>query len=532
MPDTDDLFTAADVKEIALRVGRKALRKGLARRAAEVAELRGALAVAAAGGLTADVVLKALGRPVAKAAPKASEAIAEAIRGFDAEALDGLRVEYHPDGPQVWIDQMDWHDGKAGKVVIAAAEKALGVEAEEGYKHKDGLPKGPGVYVFNEGPKPPGDGWVDMLRESRPDLFKATKPTAAVDLDGTLAAYDGWKGSDHFGDPLPGAAEFLKDLAQTHRILIFTTRTKDDDPALLRTGNAQNRHALASLVRGWLDRHQMPYDDVYIGQGKPIADVYVDDRAVAVPPNPAPDDYTRALDAIRQRSVLKAESQPDPLPDADDDTDPDDTDVWTGDPDVAALLLAAVNEVEHAEPGEDVQPVLDALFALRDDPGELHDLLGDTLQKAFDSDKHPRGDDGRFIAKKDIAAAQNDPAKAEALKQRVTDPEQRKKLDAALKDTSGGFIPAKDHAKRQTAQKREQKQADRRTALDLVYQIRDAHASGRPVSADDLHALIPHLSKLNHDELSNVRTQLFRMGASFGGTRRLQERADKLAAWA
>ena len=31
----------------------------------------------------------------------------------------------------------------------------------------------------------------------------STSGTIAVDLDGTLARYDGWKGIDHIGDPIP-----------------------------------------------------------------------------------------------------------------------------------------------------------------------------------------------------------------------------------------------------------------------------------------------------------------------------------------
>lgn len=32
----------------------------------------------------------------------------------------------------------------------------------------------------------------------------------AVDLDGTLAHYDGWRGEDHIGDPIPPMVERIK----------------------------------------------------------------------------------------------------------------------------------------------------------------------------------------------------------------------------------------------------------------------------------------------------------------------------------
>jgi hypothetical protein len=53
--------------------------------------------------------------------------------------------------------------------------------------------------------------------------------------------------------------------------------------------------ALAARVRAWLDAHGLEYDEVYTGQGKPFAAAIVDDRAVAVPTNPAGLDFERAL---------------------------------------------------------------------------------------------------------------------------------------------------------------------------------------------------------------------------------------------
>lgn len=51
----------------------------------------------------------------------------------------------------------------------------------------------------------------------------------AIDLDGTLLSYDGWKGEDHFGEPLAGAVEWVKKrLEDGHEITVFTTRTAFD----------------------------------------------------------------------------------------------------------------------------------------------------------------------------------------------------------------------------------------------------------------------------------------------------------------
>jgi hypothetical protein len=47
----------------------------------------------------------------------------------------------------------------------------------------------------------------------------------AVDLDGTLAHYDGWKGAAMIGDPVPAMAERVRKwLAEGRDVRIFTAR--------------------------------------------------------------------------------------------------------------------------------------------------------------------------------------------------------------------------------------------------------------------------------------------------------------------
>jgi len=46
-----------------------------------------------------------------------------------------------------------------------------------------------------------------------------------VDLDGTLAHYEGWKGADHIGEPVPAMAFRVKNwLAEGREVRIFTAR--------------------------------------------------------------------------------------------------------------------------------------------------------------------------------------------------------------------------------------------------------------------------------------------------------------------
>lgn len=104
------------------------------------------------------------------------------------------------------------------------------------------------------------------------------KKTVCVDLDGTIAQYDGWKGLDHIGDPLPGAKEFLERLGEKYSIMIYTTRCNEHF-------NVEAAHLLRGRVEAWLLKHGLRYDDIYTGQGKPVAIAYVDDRSVMVKEN-------------------------------------------------------------------------------------------------------------------------------------------------------------------------------------------------------------------------------------------------------
>lgn len=47
----------------------------------------------------------------------------------------------------------------------------------------------------------------------------------AIDLDGTLLQYSGWRGENRFGKPYKGAKEFVKTLlSMGHKVTVFTAR--------------------------------------------------------------------------------------------------------------------------------------------------------------------------------------------------------------------------------------------------------------------------------------------------------------------
>lgn len=122
----------------------------------------------------------------------------------------------------------------------------------------------------------------------------ARRKSVCVDLDATLAQYDHWKGIEHIGDPIPGAKEFMEALAaEDVDVIIFTTRTNKDVNRDI-PGNL-----LAVHVADWCHKHNIPFASVYSGSGKPLCDVFVDDRAVTCRPQEDPNAYDTALSQVK-----------------------------------------------------------------------------------------------------------------------------------------------------------------------------------------------------------------------------------------
>lgn len=91
--------------------------------------------------------------------------------------------------------------------------------------------------------------------------------TIAVDFDGVIANYDGWKGPAALGEPRDDVVQALCRLkAEGWKIVVHTTRGEEE-------------------IGGYLARHAIPVDEInrnsdYQTKGvKPVADIYWDDRA-------------------------------------------------------------------------------------------------------------------------------------------------------------------------------------------------------------------------------------------------------------
>ena len=98
-----------------------------------------------------------------------------------------------------------------------------------------------------------------------------------VDLDGTLAHYDGWKGPTHIGEPIPKMVDrVLGWVREGREVRIFTARISEPDPAEC------NRiyHAIVE----WCERHIGVVFKVTCVKDYKMVELW-DDRAVQVIPN-------------------------------------------------------------------------------------------------------------------------------------------------------------------------------------------------------------------------------------------------------
>jgi hypothetical protein len=123
-----------------------------------------------------------------------------------------------------------------------------------------------------------------------------------VDLDGTICEHR----YPAFGEPIAGAPEALQRLkAAGFRIVIHTVRTA----SYWQTAEAYASEInSAEAVQAFLQRHQIPYDEIWL-QDKPLAVAYIDDRALRLVGNRAESNWHDIVDAL-----LPWEARPTELP--------------------------------------------------------------------------------------------------------------------------------------------------------------------------------------------------------------------------
>jgi len=120
----------------------------------------------------------------------------------------------------------------------------------------------------------------------RRQFKRVDKATVCVDLDGVIAKRGGgYTGQLHIGDPIDGAREFLQALSVNAKIIIYTARFgKLGEQSKNSQTTDRESTELHDTISAWLDEHHLHYDTIWKGFGKPIANAYVDDRAVSCQP--------------------------------------------------------------------------------------------------------------------------------------------------------------------------------------------------------------------------------------------------------
>ena len=112
---------------------------------------------------------------------------------------------------------------------------------------------------------------------------RTTKPTVCVDLDGVLAENVGRGSLTEIGEPIDGAVEFTRTLAEFADVVVLTSRLSQ---APEKVATAEYRKVV-SRIEDWLEEHGFAFESVYSGHGKPPASAYIDDRGVSCRPQEA-----------------------------------------------------------------------------------------------------------------------------------------------------------------------------------------------------------------------------------------------------
>lgn len=133
----------------------------------------------------------------------------------------------------------------------------------------------------------------------------------AVDLDGTLAQYNGWKGIEHIGPPVELMLKRVKAwLRLGYDVRIFTARVDGGEVALAAGDKNGEAHRNIVAVRGYIEQWCMRH----IGQVLPITNVkdygmieLWDDRSKQVFPNSGESIERQRDEARLDLSRLKAD---------------------------------------------------------------------------------------------------------------------------------------------------------------------------------------------------------------------------------
>ncbi len=113
---------------------------------------------------------------------------------------------------------------------------------------------------------------MSTFNEAAKDL-KWEDPWIGVDLDGTLAFYDGWRGVDHVGEPVPAMVEkIMTHIAAGNKVKIMTARCCERGDTVIKP------------IQDWCEKHLGVVLEITCIKNSSMIALY-DDRARQVIPN-------------------------------------------------------------------------------------------------------------------------------------------------------------------------------------------------------------------------------------------------------
>jgi len=107
------------------------------------------------------------------------------------------------------------------------------------------------------------------------------KPIIAIDLDGTILDEDIDEffrtNGKFFGKPKPFVRQALKEFQDLgYHITIFTARLNKSSEQINKNGYAETYESIGRILL----KYAIPFNSIYEGNGKPFANIFIDDRAV------------------------------------------------------------------------------------------------------------------------------------------------------------------------------------------------------------------------------------------------------------
>ena len=102
----------------------------------------------------------------------------------------------------------------------------------------------------------------------------------AVDLDGTILnfSFSEWvlKGMEYFGSPKRGVKQALDLLiGDGHEIIVHSARINED-----MCNERYSINGIRCAIEEVLAEHEICYHSIWTDRGKPVADVYIDDKGM------------------------------------------------------------------------------------------------------------------------------------------------------------------------------------------------------------------------------------------------------------